>query len=81
MAKEDRYLFDQLVDYLAIRYDFFVNYKEFMEWFFVESVFSILRNASNKYHTGLDRLLGGFKLLGLRLSEYNLSMSTSRFDS
>jgi len=64
-----------------MRFDFFINYKEFLEWFFLESTFALLRNSSNKFHTGLDRLLAGFKLLGLRLSEYNLSTSVARFDA
>ena len=44
-----------------------------MNWFMLSSVFKLLRNAANKYHTGMDRMLAGFQLLGMRLSEYNLT--------
>jgi len=52
-----------------------------MEWFMLSSVFKLLRNASNKFHSGMDRMLAGFQLLGLRLSEHNLTVSVTRFDS
>jgi len=80
MGKADQYLYNQLVDYLALRFDFFVNLKQFMNWAFLSSVFDLLRNAANKFHTGLDRMLGGYQLLGMRLSEYNLEKSITRFD-
>jgi hypothetical protein len=51
-----------------------------MNWMFLSNVFSLLRNAANKYHTGLDRMLAGYQLLGMRLSEYNLEKSITRFD-
>jgi hypothetical protein len=66
---------------MTLRQDFFVNYKEFMQWFFLKRVFKLLRNSSNIYHTGLERVIAGFKLLGLRLSNYNMRSSIVRFDS
>jgi hypothetical protein len=66
---------------MTLRSDFFVNYKEFMQWFFLKRVFKLLRNSSNTYHTGLERVIAGFKLLGLRLSNYNMRSSIVRFDS
>jgi hypothetical protein len=66
---------------MSLRQDFFVNYKEFMEWFFLNKVFYLLSNSSNKYHTGLERVIAGFKLLGLRLTDYNMRSSITRFDS
>ena len=44
-----------------------------MEWFLVEQVFTILKEIAYKFYTGLDSFVAGFTLLGLRLSEYNLS--------
>lgn len=60
ICEPDVFLYNQLIDFLALHFDFFVNFKQFMEWFFLDNVFSLLRNAANKYHTGLDRLLSGF---------------------
>jgi len=39
LAEADKYLYNQLIDFLALRFDFFINYKEFLNWFFLDNVF------------------------------------------
>lgn len=68
----DRFLFDQMVDYLAGKPEFFLNYKEFIEWMFLDKVFATLKNTGHTQTTGLDRVVVGFHFLGLRLSKYAL---------
>ena len=43
----DRFLFDQMVDYLAGKPEFFLNYKEFIEWMFLDKVFATLKNTGH----------------------------------
>lgn len=45
------------------------------------NTFQLLKNASNRYITGLDRLMAGFQMLGLRLSENTLKNSILRWDA
>jgi hypothetical protein len=43
----DRFLFDQMVDYLAGKPEFFLNYKEFIEWMMLDKVFATLKNTGH----------------------------------
>ena len=47
MCKKDRFMFEQMVDFLSGKSDFFLNFKQFIEWYFFEKVFDILRNTSH----------------------------------
>lgn len=48
-------------DYLNKNFDFFLNYKEFMSFFFIKRVFKMLTSASNTKYTGAQLLIAGFK--------------------
>ena len=80
MYAQDKLLFNQLVDFLAGKPDFYINFKEFINWFFLEKIFTILKNTGHKETTGLDRLVVGFSFLGMRLSRYCLNNSVKKFD-
>lgn len=81
MSQADKFLFDQMVDYLAGKPEFFMNFKEFIEWFFLDKIFQTLKNTGHTQTTGMDRLVVGFKFLGLRLSKYCLSKSIKKYDA
>ena len=68
------------MDFLNKNMEYTLNYKEFIEWFAFKKLFQMLRNPNNKFYTGQKRLLAGFKLLGLRLSRYNLNQTSERYD-
>lgn len=51
-----------------------------MEWFFLNNIFEVLRNSSNQFMTGTERLIAGFQLLGIRVTEESLRMSIARHD-
>jgi hypothetical protein len=80
MYAPDKLLFNQLVDFLAGKPDFYINFKEFINWFFLEKIFILLKNNGYKETTGLRRLIVGFSLLGMRLSRYCLNNSVKKFD-
>jgi len=48
------------MDFMSKKAEMFINFKEFMDWFFLSNVFKLLRNSSNKFHTGMDRVVAGF---------------------
>ena len=48
MYAQDKLLFNQLVDFLAGKPDFYINFKEFINWFFLEKIFIILKNNGHK---------------------------------
>jgi hypothetical protein len=52
-----------------------------MSWFFLNKVFTILKNTGHAQTTGMERLLVGFHFLGLRLSKYALNNSIKKYDS
>ena len=52
-----------------------------MAFFFLNNVFSLLSNASASMTTGTQRLVAGFKLLGMRLSADDLSNSGIGFNN
>ena len=47
MCAEDKFLFNQMLDYLAGKPDFFLNFKEFIEWFMITKVFGTLKNTGH----------------------------------
>ncbi len=65
---------------MALNSDYFINYKEFIEWFMLSKIFTLIRNSSDLFHSNLEGLVQGFNLLGLRISKYNLEQSQTRFD-
>ena len=81
MSAKDKFIFNQMVDWLAGKPDFFINYKEFISWYFLDVVFGALKNTGQAKTTGIDRLVVGFKNLGMRLSQYCLVQSVKRFDT
>ena len=48
MYAHDKLLYNQLVDFLAGKPDFYINYKEFINWFFLEKIFLILKKLIMK---------------------------------
>jgi len=47
MCADDKFLFNQMLDYLAGKPDFFLNFKEFIEWFMITKVFGTLKNTGH----------------------------------
>jgi len=48
MIDKDKFSFNQMVDFLAGKPEFFLNFKEFIEWFFLEKVFTALKNTGQQ---------------------------------
>ena len=79
-SKSDQAIFLRIQDYLNQNVDAFINYKEFMAFFFLKRTFKLLSNASIDMTTSQTRLIAGFKLLGIRLSVDDLSNSSTGFN-
>jgi hypothetical protein len=57
---DDQVLFEKMIDFLGAHLDYFMNYKEFIEWFFLKDVFQIMHDGSNIYHATLTKSINGF---------------------
>lgn len=52
LSPEDQSIFFKIQDHLNTNVDLFLNYKEFMAFYFVKNVFALLSNASVSLTTG-----------------------------
>ena len=42
---------------MALNSDYFINYKEFIEWFMLSKIFTLIRNSSDLFHSNLEGLV------------------------
>lgn len=71
----------KMIDFLNINNDYFINFKEFMAFFFIKRTFKLLSNATNTKHASSQLLLAGFRMLSMRLSPDDIEYASSGFNA
>jgi len=58
-----------------------MNYKEFLDWFFLRRSFKYAKAGGMAYTIPLNRSIAGFQKLGIRLSRNAIKKSSYVFDA
>ena len=60
LKHDDQLLYEKLVDFLGANLDYFMTYKEFIEWFFFKDMFQIMHDGNTNFHANVEKTISGF---------------------